>query len=161
MNYFKIIASILCISMITLSSCKDKTKPATSQDTEATTKTSEAPEKKKITAANFFHYICSSGCINGAAVAGNCSNCGSVLEHNQAYHNNTNNSTTHSTPNTNTPTTTLPITTPTTTQKTEPSQNANGVWHYTCNNGCAGGAGAAGNCSNCGNALAHNSAYHQ
>ena len=42
----------------------------------------------------------------------------------------------------------------------EPSQNAGGVWHYTCNNGCAGGAGAAGNCATCGEALAHNQAYH-
>jgi hypothetical protein len=42
----------------------------------------------------------------------------------------------------------------------EPAQNAEGVWHYTCGNGCAGGAGAAGNCSTCGGALAHNTAYH-
>ncbi len=42
----------------------------------------------------------------------------------------------------------------------EPAQNAQGVWHYTCNAGCAGGAGSAGNCATCGGALAHNSAYH-
>jgi hypothetical protein len=42
----------------------------------------------------------------------------------------------------------------------EPAQNAAGVWHYTCNAGCAGGAGAAGACATCGGALAHNSAYH-
>ena len=42
----------------------------------------------------------------------------------------------------------------------EPAQNAAGVWHYTCNAGCAGGAGAAGTCSTCGGALAHNSSYH-
>ena len=42
----------------------------------------------------------------------------------------------------------------------EPAQNAEGVWHYTCSAGCAGGAGAAGNCATCGGALAHNSAYH-
>ena len=42
----------------------------------------------------------------------------------------------------------------------EPPQNADGVWHYTCNAGCAGGAGGAGNCATCGGALAHNQAYH-
>jgi len=43
---------------------------------------------------------------------------------------------------------------------TEPAQNAEGVWHYTCAKGCAGGAGAAGTCATCGGQLAHNSAYH-
>ena len=43
---------------------------------------------------------------------------------------------------------------------TEPSQNAGGVWHYTCSNDCAGGAGSAVNCENCGSLLAHNQAYH-
>ena len=42
----------------------------------------------------------------------------------------------------------------------EPAQNAAGVWHYTCNAGCAGGAGAAGTCGTCGGALAHNQVYH-
>ncbi len=42
----------------------------------------------------------------------------------------------------------------------EPAQNAAGVWHYTCSNGCAGGAGGAGTCATCGNALAHNTVYH-
>lgn len=42
----------------------------------------------------------------------------------------------------------------------EPAQNAAGVWHYTCSQGCAGGAGTASNCTTCGNALAHNQAYH-
>ena len=42
----------------------------------------------------------------------------------------------------------------------EPAQNADGVWHYTCSKGCAGGAGAKGNCFTCGGLLAHNTAYH-
>jgi len=42
----------------------------------------------------------------------------------------------------------------------EPAQNSAGVWHYTCNKGCAGGAGAAGTCATCGGPLAHNKAYH-
>ena len=43
----------------------------------------------------------------------------------------------------------------------EPAQNAAGVWHYTCSNGCEGGAGSAQPCSGCGSTLAHNSEYHQ
>lgn len=42
----------------------------------------------------------------------------------------------------------------------EPPQNAEGVWHYTCPSGCAGGGGAAGPCATCGATLAHNTAYH-
>lgn len=42
----------------------------------------------------------------------------------------------------------------------EPAQNAAGVWHYTCNTGCAGGAGGAGKCATCGGALTHNQTYH-
>lgn len=33
-----------------------------------------------------FHYICGNGCAGGAAGAGNCSNCGTTLTHNTAYH---------------------------------------------------------------------------
>lgn len=42
----------------------------------------------------------------------------------------------------------------------EPPQNADGVWHYTCPNGCEGGAGSATECSKCGTRLKHNVAYH-
>ena len=53
------------------------------------------------------------------------------------------------------------MTPPTMTPPTaEPAQNAAGVWHYTCGNGCKGGAGAAGTCGTCGGTLAHNQAYH-
>ena len=50
----------------------------------------------------------------------------------------------------------------TTTNQTtnEPAQNAGGVYHYTCSQGCAGGAASAGKCGTCGNTLAHNQAYH-
>ncbi len=43
---------------------------------------------------------------------------------------------------------------------TEPAQNAQGVWHYTCPNGCEGGAGSATPCGKCGTTLTHNAAYH-
>ncbi|MFD0798125.1 hypothetical protein ACFQZJ_11695 [Maribacter chungangensis] len=42
----------------------------------------------------------------------------------------------------------------------EPAQNAMGVWHYTCAQGCAGGAGSPINCATCGALLAHNQGYH-
>ena len=42
----------------------------------------------------------------------------------------------------------------------EPAQNAAGVWHYTCPNGCAGGAGSASPCAGCGTTLVHNQEYH-
>lgn len=42
----------------------------------------------------------------------------------------------------------------------EPAQNAAGVWHYTCGNGCAGGAGTAMACATCGSTLVHNTVYH-
>lgn len=45
-------------------------------------------------------------------------------------------------------------------QTVEPAQNADGVWHYTCSQGCAGGAGSAVNCATCNNLLVHNAAYH-
>lgn len=119
-----------------------------------------------------FHFTCADGCAGGGAAAGPCAVCGKQLVHNQAYHN-----TAASTGN---PTTT-PITTPgaanpiqvspgaaanqpiqvTPPTAAEPAQNANGVWHFTCANGCAGGGGAVGTCSGCGGALAHNQAYHQ
>jgi len=55
----------------------------------------------------------------------------------------------------------LPTKSTTSTPSTfEPPQNASGVWHYSCRNGCTGGAGAAVKCSTCGNTLAHNPAYH-
>lgn len=58
---------------------------------------------------------------------------------------------------TSVPTSTTGTTTPT---PTEPPQNAEGVWHYTCPNGCAGGGGSATACAGCGTTLAHNQEYH-
>jgi hypothetical protein len=46
------------------------------------------------------------------------------------------------------------------TQKVEPAQNAQGVWHFTCPKGCKGGAGANGPCAKCKTPLTHNVAYH-
>ena len=68
---------------------------------------------------------------------------------------------TTTTNNANTPgTTTTTTSTTTPPASAEPAQNADGVWHYTCPKGCAGGAGSAIGCPNCGTTLAHNTAYH-
>ncbi len=63
------------------------------------------------------------------------------------------------TPTLPTATTPPPTTTPTA-KPPEPAQNADGVWHYTCPKGCAGGGGSAIACASCGTTLAHNQAYH-
>lgn len=57
-------------------------------------------------------------------------------------------------------TTATPAATTTPPTTTEPPQNAQGVWHYTCPSGCAGGAGSATPCASCGTTLVHNQAYH-
>ena len=117
------------------------------------------------------HYTCSNNCANsGGDAAGNCPVCGNAYVHNDAYHNNTAAPTPSPMPNpaaagaagaaganTQTSTSNITFTDP---NSTEPAQNADGVWHYTCSAGCAGGAGAAGTCASCGGALAHNSGYH-
>lgn len=157
MKYLRNLTLLLFCSVLALNSCKDdkaETTTTESKDPERQPlQVFDAPTQQNTTAQNtgsLYHYTCSQGCPGGAAAAGNCSTCGNPLAHNQAYHNNTN----------NTPTTTTTSTTPATTPTPEPSQNAAGVWHYTCSQGCAGGAGSAINCSSCGTKLAHNSAYH-
>jgi len=106
-----------------------------------------------------WHYTCPNGHAGGAGAAEACSVCGTTLVHNTAYHGGS----------TTTPTTTIdPLATnsSSTTQPAaaatpaEPPQNADGVWHYTCPNGHAGGGGSATACSVCGTTLAHNSSYH-
>ncbi len=109
-------------------------------------------------AEGVWHYTCPNGCEGGAGSAVPCPKCGTTLAHNSAYHANA--PAVDATPISPTGTTELnPITPPTPTA--EPAQNAAGVWHYTCPNGCAGGGGSAVACSKCGTTLAHNSAYHQ
>lgn len=36
--------------------------------------------------AGIYHYTCSNACAGGSGTAENCSNCGTLLVHNQAYH---------------------------------------------------------------------------
>jgi hypothetical protein len=112
----------------------------------------EPPQNAK----GVWHYTCSKGCAGGAGTAEPCAKCGTLLAHNTKYHGDTPAAApTAAAPNANQPAAPSP------TPKPEPPQNAKGVWHYTCADGCAGGAGATSPCSKCNKPLAHNPAYHQ
>lgn len=104
------------------------------------------PDQPAMNAAGVYHYTCPNGCTGGAGSAQPCATCGSMLAHNQAYH------------NTSPAQTFSPTNTPQ--QQQSPAQNSVGVYHYTCPSGCAGGAGSAQPCGTCGSMLAHNQAYH-
>lgn len=168
MKHFKIVFLLLC-SVTFLYSCKEEAKaPEENTNTvnEGANSTdflnaiapsngaSSTPQTEPAqNAAGVWHYTCAKGCAGGAGTAVNCATCGSLLQHNQAYHGNPTNTpmaTTNPTPTTTPPT-----------QQAEPAQNAAGVWHYTCGKGCAGGSGTAEPCKSCGTLLAHNQAYHQ
>lgn len=114
------------------------------------------------------HYYCANNCEgSGGDSQANCPTCGTAYTHNAAFHNKV---PTTTQPVSTTPvvgadgTITAPMTTPlnptAVTPPPSPAQNANGVYHYTCSAGCAGGAAGAGTCASCGGALAHNAEYH-
>lgn len=161
-----LICNVMILSMVlAFAACSNNGKtpasdlvPSTPADASAppattTTVTPQQPASPATNAAGVYHYTCSNGCAGGSGTAGACATCGAQLAHNQAYHDGPASSTT---PTTNTQTT---ITPPTQTTPS-PAQNAAGVYHYTCSNGCAGGSGTAGTCASCGGQLAHNQAYH-
>lgn len=165
MKNFKIITIVLFSLAISFYSCKDDAKTATQETSksaevanpEATAKTNTLNALTPEPAQNeggVWHYTCSKGCAGGAGSAIKCNNCGGTLGHNTAYHSKTDTKVA--------PTSSAPFASPVAAPaaKTEPSQNAAGVWHYTCEKGCAGGAGATGSCTTCGGTLAHNKAYH-
>ena len=148
---------------------EQKNRTTTTTNNSVTPPTTPEPAQN---AAGVWHYTCPNGCDGGAGSAQPCAKCGATLAHNSEYHNSGN--ATPTTPATPTTTTTNVAsfsdgqltTTPNsnvniTGSGAEPAQNAAGVWHYTCPNGCAGGGGSAGPCGSCGATLAHNSAYHQ
>ena len=117
-----------------------------------TTQITPPPAEPPQNAAGVWHYTCPSGCEGGGGAAGPCPKCGSTLAHNSAYHGTPGAATTPPAGSNALPLSTPPV---------EPPQNAAGVWHFTCANGCAGGGGAVGPCMKCGGTLAHNQAYHQ
>jgi len=140
--------------------------------------TAEPPQN----AQGVWHYTCPTGCAGGGGAATACATCGTTLVHNQAYHAGAapaiqpNITTGAATPASGAislggnsaiqPLGGQPGAAPTATPATppkapEPPQNAAGVWHYTCSNGCAGGGGSAIACAGCGSTLVHNQAYHQ
>lgn len=103
------------------------------------------------------HYVCPKNCEgSGGATQVSCPVCGTQYVHNPAYHNQGPTSA-QGANNQGTQLTTPPNPAA---QTPEPAQNAAGVWHYTCSNGCAGGAGSATACGTCGATLVHNAAYH-
>ncbi|PHQ55687.1 MAG: hypothetical protein COC16_04715 [Lutibacter sp.] len=117
-------------------------------------------EKKTATLKNITttvkHFICANKCEgSGGAIAGNCPTCNTPYLHNQAFHND---EFLKSGP-LNVPKTDV-NTNPVKNTSISPAQNASGVYHYTCPNGCYGGAGTAAKCTTCGTDLAHNQAYH-
>ncbi len=122
----------------------------------ATTNPGAAP----VATSGVQHYICPNNCAgSGGPSAGTCPVCGTAYEHNQAYHNQPANQGASTSPSIdlNTPGAPANITPP---ANASPAQNAAGVYHYTCSNGCAGGAASAVACASCGETLVHNPAYH-
>ena len=114
--------------------------------------TAEPPQN----AIGVWHYTCPNGHPGGAGEGLPCATCGTTLVHNTVYHESGDGAVD---PAAATTAATDPITDPAATTA-EPPQNASGVWHYTCSNGCAGGGGSATACATCGSTLAHNQGYH-
>jgi len=141
------------------------TPPPTATAPAAATPGAEPPQN----AEGVWHYTCPNGCEGGGGGATACTVCGTTLAHNTAYHASTSVNSGATNPTTITSPSAIPspgntlnptIVPPPTQATPEPPQNAAGIWHYTCSNGCAGGAGSATACSACGSTLAHNTAYH-
>ena len=115
-----------------------------------------------------FHYVCEDLCEGGASNEhGNCPACGKQMAHNQGFHAQEQNNAAPVINQGDLPPGLQDLTgnggpqvVPSTPPSPEPPQNSNGVWHYTCSNGCAGGAGSASACSSCVSTLVHNAAYH-
>ena len=174
----KVLILLLSI-VITIAACKDKASsgedssasenptfnvvnPEGSTATPpATPPTQEPPQN----AAGVWHYTCPNGCAGGGGSAAPCPKCGTTLAHNQAYHDGANTTGNAVTPQNGGNFTTPPLgsvnSNPPTPPTQEPPQNAKGVWHFTCPNGCAGGGGSTTPCPKCGTTLVHNQAYHQ
>ena len=136
MKTFKVF--LLLLFAITIS-CKEK----------------KAETRKKITTI-VKHYICINKCEgSGGDAAGNCPTCNTTYTHNQAFHNDE----FLKTGPLNVPKTDV-NTNPVKNNSVSPAQNALGVYHYTCPNGCYGGAGTVVKCTTCGTDLAHNQLFH-
>lgn len=167
--------TILLMAFALLTSCKNESSVRDAAPT-VNPAAPAAPAPATVNIVGGAHYVCTlTGCAGvGASGAGSCEVCGNALAHNQGFHTNqtaqpntaneglsplfTNPQQSAASSGTNAAGTPPALTTTPTTP--EPAQNANGVWHYTCSNGCAGGAGSALACATCGTTLAHNQGYH-
>ena len=184
MNFIKIVLPLVLFIFI---GCADGAKDSEKESaTTTTTSTDQAPmvsqpppppaqrpTEPPQNAAGVWHYTCAKGCAGGAGAAQPCAVCGDMLAHNKAYHDNADQNSNITVNSSNSAATKISpvITGPGATQiqqqqmpatrKVEPPQNAAGVWHFTCAQGCAGGSGdKSAKCAGCGGALAHNAAYH-
>jgi len=140
----RILASIFILTGL-LFSCVERGKPIKKEEAKTTTKSS----KKKVD-----HYTCPKG-HKGSDTQGTCSECSSVLVHNQAFHGSGNLAIPQ--PKINDPFSSTPAANNT----PSPAQNAYGDYHYICPNGHVGGSGTAGNCTSCEATLTHNQLYHK
>ncbi len=171
MKFLPIFSVIALCAITFLSSCKNEGDAARdaavdrvaapSTDAATPAPASPATPEPAQNGEGVWHYTCSNGCEGGAGSAIACAKCGTTLVHNAAYHGNASPFTATAPTDAATPAPATPATTTPATPTPEPAQNAAGVWHYTCSNGCEGGAGSAVACSKCGKTLAHNAAYHQ
>ncbi|MEX1382219.1 hypothetical protein [Lutibacter sp.] len=140
----KILKLLLVLIFVTSISCKEE-KPK--QNTNLNNKVAVK------------HYICLNKCENsGSDAQGVCATCNTPYTHNVAFHNDDllKNGPLNVPSNTSAPTQTNTITPP----APAAAQNAAGVYHYTCTNGCTGGAGSVEDCKSCGTPLEHNQAFH-
>jgi|SRR5690606_7374699 hypothetical protein len=157
MNISRFLLIALIGATMGLASCNSKKDASTSvpettvtpsSPTQTTTMSTSAPGSEP-------HYKCPTpGCTGGGAAQGQCPICGADLQHNDAYHAQQQMGNPAANP-------VIDMSAQGAMQQNAPAaQNAQGVFHYTCPKGCAGGAGMAGMCSNCGTELVHNQAYH-
>ena len=159
MNTLKITFCSLLFASLFLIGCADADKDnirskARQNIPESAAVSAPPPGSASSTNAGVQHYYCTNNCAgSGGDSQGNCPVCGTAYEHNAAFHNTAAAPTATTAPApTNAP--------PGAPAMPEPAQNAAGVWHYTCSNGCAGGGARATACGTCGSELAHNTAYH-
>lgn len=161
MKKFILLLSLGAGLMLTACSSDSETKSATQQAPETMSNTPAASTTPAVsgtvgaTANGEKHYICPNNCEgSGGDASGSCPVCGTAYVHNAAFHAN---STTTPTTADNSGSPVINMNQP----AAEPAQNAKGVWHYTCPNGCAGGGGSATACASCGATMVHNVTYHQ
>lgn len=174
--YQLVISLVVCTMIFSCTSKPDRPESVLGERPVTQSTTPSATPAAAGTNPNVKHYICPNNCEgSGGDAAGTCPVCSSAYTHNAAFHNNpaagSNPSITSPQISTSNPSINSSIleggdglnpsvTIPPPTSTPEPAQNASGVFHYTCSNGCAGGGGSATPCGTCGTTLVHNTAYH-